>query len=186
MKIADEKPHKPTKKYRSINKEHLRKLVLAGFTDEQVSDFFGIERRTLTRWKQWYPTFKKRIEDWKLEADAEIEKSLHKRATGYEVVERTSEIVDGKMQVVKEVTKHVPATDTSIIFWLTNRQHGDWKRTREEVGADPLSVKVYQIIKNGNGKGGNGKTKKAKDILAGVDVQSAVQISRKGGLEIVK
>ncbi len=104
MKIAEEKSKKHSKKFRAMDKEHLRKLVVSGFTDEQVADFFGITRDTLARWKRWYPDFKEQMSEWKLVADNVIEKSLYRSAQGYEVIEKTSEMVDGKMTVVKEVT----------------------------------------------------------------------------------
>ena len=182
MKVSEVTPKKRTKKFLAIDKDHLRKLVVSGFTDEQIADFFCIGRETLARWKRWYPEFKEKMSEWKLIADNVVEKSLYKRACGYDVVEKTSELIDGKMVVTKEVTKHIPASVTGIIFWTTNRMHGDWRRTREEVGADPLSVKVYQIIKNGNGKGGkNGKANKNDSVLVeDAEIQSAIQIERKG------
>lgn len=168
--------------YHSVDKTHLQKLVESGWTDEQIADFFYIPRKTLDRWKTRHPDFKENMLDWKRTADAKVEKSLYKRACGYEVIEQTRELdKDDKMVVVKEVTKHVAASDVSMIFWLTNRQHGDWKRTREETGADPLSVKILQIIKNGNGKGGNGTRSKSSGTE---EINNAITIER-GGVKIV-
>ncbi len=168
--------------YRKVNKEHLKKLALAGWTDVQMADFFNIPVSTLYRWKRKYPDFRKKLLDWKAEADERVEKSLLKRALGYDYVETVKELRDEKMVVVKETSKHVSPSDTSIMNWLTNRLRGDWRRTREEDAKDPLSVAVYNLIKNnGNGKKtGNGK----KDGNGKVTVDSSVKIIR-GGLQVV-
>ena len=180
-------------KYRAFNKEHLRKLVEAGWNDDQVCDFFDINRTTFWRWKKKYKNLESQVDAWKKHADARIERSCYESATGYykpeekvfldktHVIERKPDgtvLEYDKREVIRVQTmRWYEQNPTAIIFWLTNRQHRDWKRTRQETGSDPLSIKIMQMV-NGNGKkadpGGNGKP----------DVSSAVTIER--GMQIVK
>lgn len=123
---------RPTK-FPRIKHSQLKELILAGFTDVKLCDFFGITEATLSNYKKKYPNFFASIQDWKAEADEKVEKSLLKRALGYEYQEVTTEnmILDGKplkgaekkKTTIKEVVPDVNAQK----FWLTNRQPKTWK-----------------------------------------------------------
>ncbi len=126
-----------------------------------------------------YPEFAIKMDAWKEGSDARVERSCYESAIGYSCPEEKIFIHEG--QVIRvQTTKHYPPNPVSQIFWLTNRKHGDWKRTRQETGADPLSVKILTMIKN-NG-GGNGKAIKRGEESEG-DVKSVVTIER--GMQIV-
>jgi len=132
-------------KFPKINLKQVKFLYLDGKTDKQVADFLEIDIATLHRWKEKHSKFCDTLKDWKKEADAKVEKSLYKRAVGYEYNEVTYEksktgglgimleggdieaIKDGDTSKTKIVVKEVAPDVTAQIFWLKNRRPGEWK-----------------------------------------------------------
>jgi hypothetical protein len=129
---------RPTK-FKSEYSEQVYKLAIEGFTDKKIADFFKVDERTVNNWKDKHPEFFQSLKRGKDDFDTNvIEKSLAKRATGYQCAEVTRAIskeVDlstgkAKLVTVKEVTKEVAPDPTSMIFWLKNRQPQRWRDKR--------------------------------------------------------
>lgn len=136
-------------KFNTIDKNQFKKLVLAGWDDSQIADFFGIAVSTFIRWKNKNKEFCDALKDWKVEADKKVEKSLYQRAIGYsydEVVYEKSNIGGLGMGIKRgeiENIKHVDTYKTKItvkqvipdvtaqIFWLKNRQPDQWRDKTE-------------------------------------------------------
>lgn len=147
-------------KFDTIDMEQLKKLILKGFTDKEVSDFYGVKEVTLNNWKKEHPEFFKSLKDWKIEADEKVEKSLYQRAIGYEFDEITYEksntgglgikISGGEVQDVKHVdtyktkivTKQLAPDVTACIFWLKNRQSAQWREKHEVEHTGGYEIKV--------------------------------------------
>ena len=112
--------------YRNEYAEQARKLCLLGYTDKQLADFFGVNERTINRWKSDYPEFCQSIKKGKEFADGEVVESLYKRAIGieYEEVELKT---DGQNKSKRVVKKLIPPDTTAQIFWLKNRQPKSWR-----------------------------------------------------------
>ncbi len=126
---------RPTK-YKPEYEEQVYKLCLEGFTDKQIAGFFKVDERTINNWKDKHPEFFQSLKRGKDEYDSDvIEKSLAKRASGYQYTEVTRAVskeadpTTGKPQLVtiKEVTKEVAPDPTSMIFWLKNRRPDRWR-----------------------------------------------------------
>lgn len=187
-------------KLKGIRAEHLRKLYLAGWTDEQVADFFSVNRSTIHRWFKMNPEMNELRRDWKEAADEKVERALLANALGYTCPEEKIFVhyidnvdafgqVTGKRRKITRVKtlKHFPPNTQAQQFWLTNRKRQDWRRTREEEAQDPLSVKVFNIVQaNKNGKsggnghpGGNGKAAggNGRDLPS---IQTTVSVQRNG------
>ncbi len=116
--------------------EQAAKLCALGATDDEMSDFFGIHRPTLYRWKLDYPEFCDAIKSAKAAADERVERSLYQKATGYNFTEEQAFKVkkaqhEEEVEVV-EVTKHSPADTTAAIFWLKNRRPDQWRDKTEQ------------------------------------------------------
>lgn len=129
--------------YRKEYAEQARKLCLLGYTDKQLADFFGVNERTINRWKSDYPEFCQSIKKGKEFADGEVVDSLYKRATGFEYNE--VELKTDDKTKSKRVTKKLIAPDpTSAIFWLKNRQPKLWrdKQTIEQEQQEPTPVTI--------------------------------------------
>lgn len=129
---------RPTK-YKAEYCEQVYKLCLLGATDKEIADFFEVDEATVNRWKVAHPEFCKSIKRGKINADAEVAASLHKRALGYQYDEVTYEkIGDGEslvevgedgMNTIKQdkyrkkvVTKEVPPDVAAQNIWLKNRR----------------------------------------------------------------
>lgn len=107
-------------------------LYARGATDEEVADAFKVKRRTILRWADTYPEFREARLESKDIADAKVEKSLYKRATGfkYETVETVLEY-DNQGQPrpakVQRYEHYAPPETGAICFWLKNRKPDKWK-----------------------------------------------------------
>lgn len=88
-----------------------------GLTDEQIANNFGVNFKTLLKWKREKTAFMEAIKKGKEVSDYELENALHNRATGYYYKE---EAVTNAGDVV-EVEKYEHANPTSLIFALKNR-----------------------------------------------------------------
>lgn len=192
--------------YHKLNRNHLRKLCEAGWTDERISDFFGITRRCLAKWKARYPEFAEKMLEWKTDADKRVERSMFESAMGYDVLEEKIFVHVGKVKETKPdgsvieydkphiirvpTYKHISKNVTAGIFWLTNRMYGDWKRTRQEAGTDPLSAKIMDLLKkNGNGNGNGHGHEEGNRLPADPQaqtVETTVVIQRKTGVQVVE
>ena len=119
----------------------------ADLTNEDLATAFRIDIATLDGWIRTYPEFSKAIRTARDEYGIEkVEVSLFRKATGYEFLEKTHEAQwnpntqQYEMAVTKIVERHQPASDTSIIFYLSNRtrETGRWKR--DNSNADGIGV----------------------------------------------
>lgn len=131
---------RPTK-YKEEYDEQVYKLCLLGATDEEIADFFQIDTQTYYNWKDSIKSFFESVTRGKLIADAEVAKSFHKRATGYEYKETYFEKVDNKQNLEltpdelittdtykkKIVVKELPADPGAALNWLKNRQSDKWR-----------------------------------------------------------
>jgi hypothetical protein len=108
------------------------KLCRLGATDIEVADFFGVDVRTLYRWKGEREDFCQALKAGKEVSDERVERSLFARATGYEHDEVDIRVVDHAI-VQTPIRKYYPPDTTAAIFWLKNRKPGDW---RDKIDAD--------------------------------------------------
>jgi hypothetical protein len=77
-------------------------------------------------------------------ANADVEHSLLRRATGYDYWEEVWELVEGEVRLTKKYKKHVPADVKAILAWLYNRLPNRWRSIQE-----PLeSTQYVETVKN--------------------------------------
>jgi hypothetical protein len=115
--------------------EQARKLCRLGATDGEMADFFGVVVSTFHLWKLQHPEFAKALKAAKAAADERVVRSLYQRAVGYEHEDVDIRVVAGKLTKTK-LRKHYPPDTTACIFWLKNRQRGDWRDTQEHEHAN--------------------------------------------------
>jgi hypothetical protein len=110
------------------------KLAQLGGLDEDFAEAFGVSVQTIYEWKRRYPEFSLALKKAKEQVDAQVEKSLLRRALGFSYTAEKVMIVDGKPTVVA-YTEHSLPSDTACIFWLKNRQPDRWRDVnRHEYG----------------------------------------------------
>lgn len=139
---------RPTR-YRKEFAEQAEKLCRLGATDVELADFFGIDERTLNRWKQNHREFCQSLKEGKSQADAEVASKLFKRATGYSHSDTKFATHEGKITDAREYTKHYPPDTIACIFWLKNRRPDLWrdKIGHEHTGKDGGPIKQESDFK---------------------------------------
>lgn len=113
-------------KYKQEYIEQASKLCALGATDIEIADFFGVDVRTLYRWKGEQEAFCHALKVSKEIADDRIERSLFARANGYEHDEVDIRVVDHRI-IKTAIRKFYPPDTTACIFWLKNRQPDKWR-----------------------------------------------------------
>lgn len=102
-----------------------------GKTEEEIAAAIGVDRDTLIQWRKQFPDFAGTIKKNKDQADSVVVASLYKRACGYEYTEIAVKEDPEKGTITTTTTKHVSPDVTACIFWLKNRQKGDWRDKQE-------------------------------------------------------
>ena len=120
------------------------KLCKLGATDKGIADFFDVSETTINNWKVGYPEFLESIKSAKQYSDDEVVKSLYKRALGYEFEERKDESGDNGKKI-SITTKQMAGDTTAMIFWLKNRQPGQW-RDKQEVALSGV-VEIKKVVR---------------------------------------
>ena len=128
-------PGRPPK-YHAAFPRLAEKMAELGATLPQLADVFGVKPSTVSGWKRDYPEFNSAITRGRGRADAEVEKALYSRATGYS--HRAVKIFfnDGR-PVFTPYVKHYPPDTGAAILWLRNRQPTEW---RTKVVANSLAT----------------------------------------------
>ena len=124
------------------------KLCRLGATDMEVADFFGVEVRTLYRWKADNEAFCQALKAGKDVADERVERSLYARANGYEHEEVDIRVVDHAI-VQTPIRKYYPPDTTACIFWLKNRKAAEWrdKVEQEHSGSIQIARVTREIVR---------------------------------------
>jgi hypothetical protein len=136
--------------------EQANKLCKLGATDSELADFFGVDIRTIHRWKNESDKFCHSLRIGKMEADARVERSLFSRALGYEHPEVDIRVVDKEI-IQTPIIKYYPPDTTAAIFWLKNRKPTEWrdKQDVEHTGPNGGPVEMNWKINFVKPKDGN-------------------------------
>ena len=130
--IPSKRPNlgRPTK-YKPEYDEQAYELCLQGAIDTQLAALFKVCVDTIGEWKRVYPSFSSAIRRGKDELDSQVEKSLFKRAMGYEhpavkiFLTKSGEVVEAPF-----IQRYAP-DPTSMIFWLKNRRPKEWRESQQ-------------------------------------------------------
>lgn len=134
---------RPTK-YKAEFAIQAEKLCKLGATDMELADFFGVDVRTVYRWKKESTKFCQALKVGKVEADDRVERSLFARATGYEHDEVDIRVVD-KLIIQTPIRKHYPPDTTAAIFWLKNRKADNWRDKQELEHSGAVTVEITRF-----------------------------------------
>ena len=113
-------------KFDGIDQKQAEMLARKGWTDEEMSAFFHVTRRTWDNWKKTHAEFFRTIKDWKAEADEKVEKSLYERACGYSHPEEKIFCSEGRI-IRAETRKRYPPDTAAAFIWLKNRKPKEWR-----------------------------------------------------------
>ena len=107
----------------------IKNLMLKGYIDLEIAELLGITEATFYNWKKAYPEVFESEGEWKRNANEELERTLHKLASGW-ICKETKVFLtkDGTIKTY-EVWKQHPPNEKAIEFALTNRSKDRWKNT---------------------------------------------------------
>ncbi len=170
---------KPTKKkptgrprYKP-SKQHIEtayKGAKKGLNEEEIAKAIGISYACFQKYKKDFVGAIKKGHNESDDANVEkVENSLLRRANGYNLIETTTErkkMRGGKykMFITKTVTKHLPPSETSMMFYLVNRKADRWQSinrpSSEREGSFGEIQKWFQAMeKEYEGMTGDAKSK---------------------------
>ena len=102
------------------------KHCLLGATPKHVADLLQVDEVTIYRWMEAHPSFGAAMEQGRGDADANVARSLYKKATGY--THQAVKVFQYQGEpVVVPYTEIVPPDTEAAKFWLKNRQPELWK-----------------------------------------------------------
>lgn len=131
--------------YRDEFAPQAKKLAALGATDIEVADFFGVDVRTVYRWKHDYPEFCQALNAGKDKADERVVNSLYQRAVGYEQdAVKIFMPANASEPVYAGYREKIAPDTTAAIFWLKNRRPGEW-RDKQEVDQNVKAETVTRI-----------------------------------------
>lgn len=119
------KPGRPSK-FRPEFVRQAKLIAKLGATDTDMAAIFGVNRSTILDWQERHPEFAKALQIGKKEADAAVEKSLYRKATGYSY-DAVKIFQHEGMIVTHDYVEHCPPDTTACIFWLKNRKPAEWR-----------------------------------------------------------
>lgn len=106
------------------------KLCKLGATDIEVAEFFGVDVRTIYRWKASNTEFCQAVKVGKDFADDRVERALYNRAVGYTF--DSEKVFQFQGQIVRAKTlEHVPPDPGAAFNWLKNRRAAEWRDKHE-------------------------------------------------------
>jgi hypothetical protein len=137
------------------------RIALLGATDADLARILEVAESTIAKWKVDHPEFSESLKEGKEVADAEVAKSLYRRALGYshDAVKIVADAKTGKSVQVPYV-EHYPPDTVACIFWLKNRQPRLWRDKQEH---DTLNVNLDTL-----------STDQLARLAAGEDIRSVL------------
>lgn len=138
-------------KYDTLDMEKVEALARRGWTDQEMADFFNVDRATWYRWKADKQEFCDALKAWKDEADHRVERSLYERALGFSHPDVHISNYQGEITKT-DIIKHYPPDTTAAIFWLKNRKPEDWRDKQQHEHTVPEGV-IFNMNFGTHGKG---------------------------------
>lgn len=118
-------------------------LALGGSTDEEIADEFGVDVRTLYRWRARHADFRQALQWGKANCDERVERGLYARAVGY-TYDAVKIMQNDGVPVIVAHKEHMAPDVGAAKMWLTNRKSAEWREmVRKEItGKDGGPIEI--------------------------------------------
>jgi hypothetical protein len=131
----------------SFDPKKIETLGALGLTDVQIGSVLGVTEMTLNLWKK-DKEFLIALKKGKELADSKVVESLYRRATGYDHKDTYFSSYQGDVTATP-YTKHYPPDVVACIFWLKNRQKGEWRDVQDFTsGGEKIGSVQVTIVKS--------------------------------------
>lgn len=114
--------------------------------EEIASKYVGVSNTTLWRWTKESEDLESALGISQDITNAKVEKSLLRRALGYDVIEEKSELIAGEMRITERVRKHIPPDVKACLSWLYSRRSDRWRATQEPINNMDDEIKTAKKI----------------------------------------
>lgn len=138
-KNANKKNGRPDK-YKSEYDRMAYNYCLLGATNEELAKYFDVVVSTITAWINRHQSFSSALKQGRAAADANVSKSLYRRAIGYSHKEEKIFCSEGEV-IRADTIKHYPPETVACIFWLKNRRPDLWRDKPKENQTDAEEIK---------------------------------------------
>ena len=118
--------------------------AVAGYTDAEMAEFFGVSLKTFHNWKLRHPKFLHSIRKGKEPYNAKMAVSVAEMGTGYEYVEEV--LAPGPGGKIVKLRKWQPGNITAAKFFLTNRMPKVWRDKQETAIVDPNGHNAFDSL----------------------------------------
>ncbi len=137
---ADTKKNGRPDKYKPEYDKMAYNYCLLGATNEDLAKYFEVVVSTITAWINRHESFSSALKNGRANADANVSKSLYRRAIGYSHKEEKIFCSEGEIIRAKTI-KHYPPEVVACIFWLKNRRPDLWRDKPKENQSDAEEIK---------------------------------------------
>lgn len=134
-------------KYKLEYAHQVYKLCLLGAIDQDLANFFEVDRDTIKNWAKKHPEFAEARKTGKMMADAEVASKLFERATGC-TIKKQKVLSNGEIVEYKE---ELPPDTRAMEYWLQCRNRDKWStKQKVELSGDaenPLAFLLGEVAK---------------------------------------
>ena len=137
-------------KYNTHIKPHLEDItnwIADGETEYSIHRKLGVNHDTWYRYKNKKSELSEAIKKGQQNLSLNLESLLYRKCKGYEVEETKTyiqKIGDKETKKVEKLKKHIPSSDTALIFALKNTNPEKWK-DKQEIQQD-INAKLENIV----------------------------------------
>jgi hypothetical protein len=117
-------------------------LCAEGYTDLMLAEHFGVNERTINKWKAKYVEFRASLKIGKDQTDDAVERAVVKGITGYYA--ETQEM--SGQGVVRTIRKWVPGNPGAGLKWLAVRRPDQYQQVKVTENKHTLSASMDRML----------------------------------------
>lgn len=114
--------------------------------EEIANDYIGISVEAFRKWRRESPSIQRACNTAIEVCNSSVERSLLKRATGYDYWEEVWELVEGDMMLTRKYKRHVPPDTKAILAWLYNHLPNMYRTSQEPLEQTQYTETIANIL----------------------------------------